>query len=580
MLFNQTNQAKIKGMTSKNIYQFLWVMVIIGVGIKSILSARMPYAIPDELGYWAVGAWINRVDWSSVLGYSGYYGWGYGVILAPFFNVSDPVVRFKCAIGINIVLCLLIFGIIQKILLELLDDVREDWVVCASGVACVYVYISVFMRTTMSEIFLTFLFSLSVLCLLKFEQTHKVFWGCVFCLCEFGLFATHMRALACLFASICVIGAYAIKEKKIVKSLFIVVVLAILILCVFYIKKQVIISQYTIPQVAERNTVNESVARQLSFLYELTFEAVKGLFFSALGKFYYLLLASSFFAMGGFVFLCRSFFFKNICWKNKPLFITKMYILIVIIFAFGIDVIYMRTASRIDCIFYGRYFDYVMPLLCATGIICFLKVSSHRRTAQLVLITFVIAKLIYYYLSAVNITACVPINFPAMAIWIKAGEEIGYGNIVFGTLILNIGVLVIFLFASRGNKCIACVIAGFLWVIMANKATDIIYSDIDGRIDTVLETSNYVSNLEVEDIYIVLPDSVSVSDLEYVNYGWLQFAIGDKGMKTYSMDELLRRENDNYIIVCTGKYYLDCEDEIIHLGKDFVYQNDLFMIAE
>ena len=59
------------------------IFILSTLQVKDIVSI---WNQNDELGVWQGGAWLLGLDWSEVATLHGYYGYGYGFILAFFIR--------------------------------------------------------------------------------------------------------------------------------------------------------------------------------------------------------------------------------------------------------------------------------------------------------------------------------------------------------------------------------------------------------------------------------------------------------------------------------------------------------------
>lgn len=133
----------------------LVAIIVILVYLFRIQIMKTPY-YSDELGYWAAGAWMNGIDWSPVFSRSAYYGWGYGVILAPLFLISNSAIRFQAAVFINIMLMLCSYLLLVSINAHIFPHIKKYMISIVSGTTILYSYNIVYAHLTMCESVLIF----------------------------------------------------------------------------------------------------------------------------------------------------------------------------------------------------------------------------------------------------------------------------------------------------------------------------------------------------------------------------------------------------------------------------------------
>ena len=80
------------------------------------------WEIGDEAGYLGNAAWMAGYDWSSTREVLPYFGYGYSLLLVPFFYLCDNgVMLIQAAVCINIV-CILVSYLVQiKLMTQMIN---------------------------------------------------------------------------------------------------------------------------------------------------------------------------------------------------------------------------------------------------------------------------------------------------------------------------------------------------------------------------------------------------------------------------------------------------------------------------
>ena len=115
----ETSRNKIKAIEQNNGKR---VMTIVAIMATIMLMHYLPksYGIffpQDEFGYWNNAAKIIGLDWSDVAFGQSRYAYGYSLLLVPILVLlkSNPLMLYKVAITLNVVLLVIYSGLLYKI---------------------------------------------------------------------------------------------------------------------------------------------------------------------------------------------------------------------------------------------------------------------------------------------------------------------------------------------------------------------------------------------------------------------------------------------------------------------------------
>lgn len=124
-----------------------------------------PQIIGDEFGYWSTAEWIVGTDWHELANLNGYYGFGYGLILAILVCLPFKAsIIYKIAIILNILMLFLIFLMAYLFTKKNFANKKlSEFVICCIalfgtiGTSTLY-----YAHFSMCEVFLTLLFWIEV----------------------------------------------------------------------------------------------------------------------------------------------------------------------------------------------------------------------------------------------------------------------------------------------------------------------------------------------------------------------------------------------------------------------------------
>ncbi len=351
-------------------YILLIIFAIFGYGIRKICCFTL---FPDEFGYWASAARWAGYDWSDVAGLGSYYSFGYGVLLLPLLKlISDGILLYRAAVGMNMVLmCASVFGLCG-IIKELFPERDPVQGVFASGIAVLYPSWIVYMQMTMTEALLMFLFVMITGFLIRFMRKPGELTAVWLALALIYLYCVHMRTLGVVIACAAVIAIWGISEKPGRRP---VIVFFITLLAAGALS--IGIKQYVIAEVFGQ--AKESVLRTNDYggLWEKIEEvfSISGMIHFIMGitgKVFYLGLAGFglfYPAAGWCIRLLRDR-------EKRPQKGIALFLILSTVFEILICTIYMIRKENVDSLIYGRYNDFLMPVLIAVGV-CALTENRH-----------------------------------------------------------------------------------------------------------------------------------------------------------------------------------------------------------
>ena len=339
------------------------------------------YFPADEFGYWSYAAGLAGYDWSDIASLGSYYSYGYSLILLPVFLIfRDGVIAYRAAMVVNIALLAVCFFILQKM--------GRTFYAAAAVFYPTWLF---YAGTTFAEILLVTLYLTTCLLLLKYLQTDKKRYMALMLAVMFYMYLVHLRAIGVLVSGTAVLLLYNIKKYNIkkysmgnggrkVRSVLVpaaaaAVILAVGLLMGLFIKNYWTGMVYGDTADTLKNA-NDYAGQFEKIAYIFSGEGLKNLIISVSGKILYLGLASYGIAYFGIIYAVRRVREK----KYFPLFV-----LLTTVAALMICAIYTIRPGRVDTLTYGRYHEYVMPVLLMMGIkeLCSKAVSAKRTMCRI-----------------------------------------------------------------------------------------------------------------------------------------------------------------------------------------------------
>ncbi len=581
-------KSNIKSTLKKYVKDYIWYYffcVIITIScVWNIDKAIMPYCVPDEIGYWTAAAWMNDFDWSPLMSHSPYYGWGYGILLSLIFKISNPVLRFRMAIVINALLLVFLFIILSKICNLLFVDIDKKVNIFIAGMATCYSYNLIFAHTSMCEVFLTFLFVLSVYAFMKAMKTHKLIYFIIFGFLILLQFATHLRMLVCIIATILISVYIFWTQKENRKSSLLLALFCFgAVLLVYWVKDSLVKSEYTSVYVSERLTVNEGVISHLSvFRSMMSSEFWYKLINSLVGKIFYLLCSTLFMIVGAFAYALNSIKQNliDLCSRieaSKDIYLpVKIYVCVCFLGALAVDAISNMYSSRIDGLLYGRYVENMLPIMICMGCYWFIKKCNYKKMFLIILFSFsFLGKVTLIYLNKTKIVTSIPLNVGWFSGWITQEKLNDYFYYTVYPMVVSCILAIAFIILSRMNAKLGCLIMSVIWIISAeNGWLNVVTPQLD-RMNEVINASYELKQLD-EPYLCVIPESFLTDTEELVDVSWLQYQMGTSTLYEINLEELENRKNNIHIIVSKK----DKNYDLYTNGGSIMWSNSRFSIVE
>lgn len=339
------------------------------------------YFPADEFGYWSYAAGLAGYDWSDIASLGSYYSYGYSLILLPVFLIfKDGVIAYRAAMVVNIALLAVCFFILQKM--------GRTFYAAAAVFYPTWLF---YAGTTFAEILLVTLYLTTCMLLLKYLQTDNKRYMALMLAAMFYMYLVHLRAIGVLVSGTAVLLLYNIRKYSIrkyimrnggrkVRSVLVpaaaaAVILAVGLLMGLFIKNYWTGMVYGDTADTLKNA-NDYAGQFEKIAYIFSIEGLKNLIISVSGKILYLGLASYGIAYFGIIYAVRRVREK----KYFPLFV-----LLTTAAALMICAIYTIRPGRVDTLTYGRYHEYVMPVLLMMGIkeLCSKALSAKRTMCRI-----------------------------------------------------------------------------------------------------------------------------------------------------------------------------------------------------
>ena len=508
----------------------------------------------DEFGYWANAAYLSGYDWSGVSSIIPYYSFGYSLLLALGFVITnDPIILYRFSIGINSIAIvfsyLLLFSIGQKIFTGFKGTRGIALKTLCPFVIMLYpanIYLAQF---SMGECVITTLFLAICLLLILYKEKKRSVFLILSYLCAVFMLSIHLRTIAVLFALFAFTVLDGIIHKKYKQVVLLCVFCSLFIIVILLVKNNFIRELYSSQGMGHLNDVSTQLNRVTNLISPRKFlEFIENL----LGTSFY--LGSATFLI--FYFGIREIFpsRRNLHHIAEWIEIDYLKIFLLMSFSVGllISAITIQGRTRVDLMIYGRYVENYLPIILLYGLYGIL--FGENNIKYLILFSFynTVVMSVYTYVYSNE-----PYNNPVL---FAVSSLVGYIMREDGTVLqhfeffvnyisIGIGSIIVLL---NSRKCrsdfltiLSFVLISIFWCSYTNKAFDVSKDLFCNKYSQYYNNMN----LDSEKVYYVTNQGDRNSWYDYSNINFLQFLNPETKIAQADTSELQSLPDDSVIII-------------------------------
>ena len=351
----------------RNIYTIVTICLISGFGYYVVIGSYGFSLLPDEFGYWAPAARIAGYDWSAITSMNSYYSYGYSILLFPIFCIcKNGIWAYRLALILNFLMLIAIFFVLKKMAKQAFKNISDNAAIVFAAVTVTYPSLLFYSRTTMAEVLLATMYA--VICLLMYNYIRNGgMWRLIFLsVANIYIYFVHMRSVGIVISTVLILALYlCFADKKNRKNFLIFLGMILLALAVGYMAKNWVTQNIYATADEETLKGNDYAGQMWKLKYIFTLEGFKNLIISIAGKTLYVGAASFGLAYWGLAYSLRIILKKTIDLKQR---FWYGYVLTSSVAEILISSIATLSPWRVDTLLYGRYHDFVVPVLMFIGI--------------------------------------------------------------------------------------------------------------------------------------------------------------------------------------------------------------------
>lgn len=342
---------------------------------------------PDPFGYISAAAFFSGTNWSSLTRQlTGYYGFGYGLLLAPLFYLSSNYLMFsKMAIVLNALFLVLTYWIMIDITRRVFRELGEFSCCLIPFIAVLFPAYLYEINTIIPELFSVLCFAGSIWLVLNVEERVKP----VISLLSFSVIVglspmIHGRNVALWISGIIVVNLFLYKKRiSVMAGICCIIVLFVLMGCYYLTSRYVRLELYSSDPI--QNTA-ETLLEGASNYFNL--QAVRNYIWSLTTQFWYMGTSTLLISFLGMYYLIRLA-------ANRSAF--RLFHLYIAFSGSGIMLIsaYVFTnPRRLDQVIFGRHNEMVLSIFLLYGLAYLAKDEINmRRTVTVIILLFCVCAL-------------------------------------------------------------------------------------------------------------------------------------------------------------------------------------------
>ncbi len=362
--------AKIKEVNKYLIFILLLIFCVFEYGIEKICGFTI---YPDEFGYWASAARAVGYDWAEVASLGSYYSFGYSLVLTPLLKLfPDGVSAYRAAIAVNFLFMCIGQALLMDVIKRCFSQITVSRKILIAGIAVLYPPLIFFSQMTLAESFLFLLFVLCTWLFIRLLSDPRIITVVMLAAVLVYMYAVHMRTIGIVIACMITLFLWGMSRSGGRRLLLVFSGIMIITGAAFLAVKGNVISQVFTHTDAAELAINGYGSQWGKFRRAFCGKGIPFLLIGLMGKAFYLEAASFgtfFFAL---VWAVRETFFLFIHIKRKETCqlhdLMGCFFFLSVMGELLISTIYMYDSQAVDCLIYGRYNDFLIPMLMVFGI--------------------------------------------------------------------------------------------------------------------------------------------------------------------------------------------------------------------
>ena len=375
------------------VIKLLFFVFILVYGSFDIYKFSIPLTAVDDIGYWSTAYYYAFGKVKDVASGLSYYAFGYSMLLAFFVKlIKDGVVLYKVILLLNSFLIALSYLFLAQIFECMYSKISRIGIAFFSFVAMMYVSNFSYSKHIFTENFLTFCFLLLILETILIVEKYSFFRLCIAIgICVFMHFV-HQRTIAVLLAYAFFLIFFFVKKRLPIRHMLIAFAIAVLLFWLGSIEKQRVIDcVYVANELITVNDYSSNVSKVANIFSK---DSLFYFVLSVCGKLGYFIFSTFMLnAVGLWAYLKNVYKYtilKEDSESKRGL--IGLFIVLATIFVIAVASVFMYGPlyGRFEVAMYGRYMEYIFPILIVNGLIYLYENSKEQNIVITIIWMFLV----------------------------------------------------------------------------------------------------------------------------------------------------------------------------------------------
>lgn len=495
--------------TNERIVDVIAGVVILMMIIPYICNLNVPFLNTDELGYWGSASFFVGYDWSSVISTNSYFSYGYGMILALLLKcIKNPIICFKVSIVLNAFFLIGLYIVLKKIVALIKIDINIIYNCIISLTATLYCSLVTYAGMSLPECLLAFLYAINVYLVLCFFKNPCWIKANVILLLSLYMYIVHQRTIVLLVINMVYIVGYSLisyhekMKRNVIKILITLICFCLLFWGLNVLKKQVQSNVWLINngEVVISNDFSGQMGK-IKFLFSI--EGIREVIYSFCGRIFYCITATYGFIILFFMILVQTIRNKQELGINKFFYI---YIFMSTIASIIISCVFLIIPSSTTYLFYGRYSEYIMPIIIVVVCMVWENISVKMVSVVILIMNLLGIVLDKRILDIDLLHQNTSVSSVAMNRYYEEGKLNVLVVVLVISLIICVSVIVIEKKAIQG--ILICIfLYTFTSIHIGYQAVENFYKkDMITNIEQIIDIAKEIEIREIEELCVIVTD--------------------------------------------------------------------------
>ncbi|MBD5134483.1 MAG: hypothetical protein HDT39_00760 [Lachnospiraceae bacterium] len=373
--------------------KIIFSVAVFIISIRHICQVYQPTLLDDEYAYWSIAAYFKGYDWSSVTSLCKYYSYGYSIILYIIMEIfGDFVYMYRAAIVVNGVLLVAGFLLLDSIFRKMFPDERRTVMVMLSFIMTMIPCNIAFSTVNLTECLLYVLFLAAVRIMLDIDESTSLWKMMVSGVLLGYSYMVHQRMICVIISVIVMFMVMLYKKKVTFRQVFVFTAFIALFMIIHHFIKADIKENLWLNGSKSADNDYGSIFENLKYVSR-SLKSLVVFAIGIMGKLLYFGTATYIFGFVAVMAAAKKAY--RYVWhgeedNNRHIYVAvfSSFLLMMIISA-----LFMCRMEKLAWLVYGRYAEFMYPLLFGIGIINVYKMA--RKNILKMILVFSICSSAY-----------------------------------------------------------------------------------------------------------------------------------------------------------------------------------------